>query len=98
MLKFVKFQNKELLCRHHYTLIDDRQMAYVDRRNETQNRCSLVSSVCLQVTFYPSVYLSIYLSIYLFIYIWVCHDYGQMGHFKVYTTFNKSLGQTAPSA
>jgi len=26
------------------------------------------------------------------------HEYVQMGNFKVYTTFNKSLGQTAPSA
>jgi len=26
------------------------------------------------------------------------HEYGQMGNFKVYTTFNKNLGQTAPSA
>jgi len=28
--------------RDHYTLIDDRQMAYVDCRNETQYRCSQV--------------------------------------------------------
>jgi len=26
------------------------------------------------------------------------HEYGQMGNFKVYTTFDKSLGQTAPFA
>ena len=26
------------------------------------------------------------------------HEYGQMGNFEVYTTFNKNLGQTAPSA
>ena len=26
------------------------------------------------------------------------HEYGQMGNFKVYATFNRSLGQTAPSA
>ena len=26
------------------------------------------------------------------------HEYGQMGNFKVFTTFNQSLGQTAPSA